>query len=110
MGVSSDLQGLLGAAKLPVNINSLQFKILLFLEKIIICFAFINIVRMWLSDPISKVGIGNNMSNSFQIRSKLKQGNALLPLLINFALEYAILKIKQDKKGLTFIVNTWEHM
>jgi len=31
----------------------------------------------------------------------LKQGDALLPLLINFKLEYAILKIEGDKKGLS---------
>jgi len=31
----------------------------------------------------------------------LKQGDALSPLLFNFALEYAILKIKEDKKGLS---------
>ena len=41
------------------------------------------------------------MSDSFEIRSGLKQGDALSPLLFNFALEYAILKIKEDKKGLT---------
>ena len=40
------------------------------------------------------------MSDSFEIRSGLKQGDALSPLLFNFALEYAILKIKEDKKGL----------
>ena len=31
------------------------------------------------------------MSDSFEIRSGLKQGDALSPLLFNFALEYAIL-------------------
>jgi len=41
------------------------------------------------------------MSHSFKIRNGLKQGDALSPLLFNFALEYAILKIEEDKKGLT---------
>ena len=60
----------------------------------------VQLVRMCLSDPISRVRVGNNMSDSFEIRSGLKQGDALSPLLFNFALEYAILKIKEDKKGL----------
>ena len=41
------------------------------------------------------------MSDSFKIRNGLKQGDALSPLLFNFALEYAILKLKGDKKGLS---------
>ena len=56
----------------------------------------VQLVRMCLS----RVRIGNDMSDSFEIRSGLKQGDALSPLLFNFALEYAILKIKEDKKGL----------
>ena len=64
----------------------------------------VQLVRMCLSDPISRVRVGNNMSDSFEIRSGLKQGDALSPLLFNFALEYAILKIKEDKKGLALNV------
>jgi len=51
------------------------------------------LVKMYLNDPISRVRIGNNMSDSFKIRNGLKQGDVLTPLLFNFALEYAILKI-----------------
>jgi len=40
------------------------------------------------------------MSDIFEIRNGLKQGDALSPLLFNFALEYAIQKIKEDKKAL----------
>jgi len=59
----------------------------------------VQLVKMCLSDHISRVRIGNNMSDSFKIRNGLKQGDALSPLLFNFALEYTILKIKEDKKG-----------
>jgi len=48
------------------------------------------------------LSVGNNMSESFKIRNELKQGDALSPLLFNFALEYAILKIKGDKKRLSW--------
>lgn len=41
------------------------------------------------------------MSDSFKIRKGLKQGDGLSPLLCSFALEYAILKIKVDKKRLS---------
>jgi len=54
---------------------------------------------MCLSDPISRVRIGNNMSYSSKIRNGLKQGDALSPLLFNFDLEYEILRIKGDKNG-----------
>ena len=61
----------------------------------------VQLVKMCLSDPISRVRISNNMSDSFKIRNGLKQSYILSPLLFNFALEYAILKIKGDKKGLS---------
>jgi hypothetical protein len=38
----------------------------------------------------SKVCIGKHLSDSFPIQNALKQGDALSPLLFNFALEYAI--------------------
>jgi len=47
-----------------------------------------------------KVG-SSNMSDSFKIRNGLKQGNALYPLIFNFALEYSILKMKKEKKRLS---------
>ena len=41
----------------------------------------------------SKVRIGNYLFFSFPIENGLKQGDALSPLLFNFALEYAIRKV-----------------
>jgi hypothetical protein len=40
------------------------------------------------------------MSDEFPIQNGLKQGNALLPLLSNFPLEYVIIKVQVNLAGL----------
>jgi len=50
----------------------------------------IRLIEMCLTETYSRVRVGKNLYDMFHIRNDLKQGDALSPLLFNFALEYAI--------------------
>jgi len=60
----------------------------------------VRLIKMCLTETYSRVRVGKNLSETFPIRNGLKQGVALSPLLLNFALEYAIKRVKVNQDGL----------
>ena len=60
----------------------------------------VRLIKMCLTETYSRIRVGKNLSDMFPIRNGSKQGDALLPLVFNFALEYDIRSVKVNQDGL----------
>jgi len=50
-----------------------------------------------MSETYSRVRVGKNLSDRFFVSNGLKQGDALTPLLFNFALQWAIRRVQANR-------------
>jgi hypothetical protein len=60
----------------------------------------VRLIKICLNEAYNKVHVGKLLSDKFPIQNGLKQGDALLPLLFNFAFKYAIRKVLQNQVSL----------
>ena len=60
----------------------------------------VRLMKMCLTEMCSRVRVGKNLSDVFPFRNGLKPGEALSPLLFNFALEYTIRRVHVNQDDL----------
>ena len=60
----------------------------------------IRLTKMCPNESYSRVQVGKHLSDMFSIKNSLKQGDALSPFLLNFALEYTIRRVQEMQDSL----------
>jgi len=58
------------------------------------------LIKMCLGETYNRVRVGKNLSDMFPVRNGLKQRDALSPLLFNFAVGYAIMRVQVNQDDL----------
>ena len=74
--------------------DSVRWEVLYILIEFGIPRKLVRLIKMSLTETYNRVRVGKNVSDKFPIRNGLKKGDALSPMLFNFALEYAIRRVQ----------------
>jgi len=62
-----------------------------------ICMKLVRLIKICMNETYSRVQVGKHVSYMFPFKNGLKQGDAILPLLFNFPLEYAIRRVQVNQ-------------
>ena len=60
----------------------------------------VRLIKMCLNETYSRVSIDKHLSDMFHIKNDLRQGDALSPLIFNFAVEFVIGRVQVNWEGL----------
>jgi hypothetical protein len=64
---------------------------------------FVRPIKMCFNETHSTVRTGKHLTDNFLIQNGLKQGDVLLSLLFNLALEYVIRKVQENQVRLKWL-------
>jgi hypothetical protein len=63
----------------------------------------VRLIKVYLNETYIKSCIDKNLADAYNIRNCLKQGDGILLLSFNFALEHVIRKVQENQKGMEHI-------
>ena len=60
----------------------------------------VRLIKICVNETYNRVQVGKHVSDMFPVRNDVKEGDALFPLLFNFALDYTIGRAQVNQEGL----------